>query len=202
MPPSSHTRGVDQRRSTRSGTQFSKSRHTRLICVAAIIVTATGPASVLHAESQQAHGSISLYAYLKPYVRATPDMLDIYLAPTAEACAESSQFIDIDWNADAGSHQIQIVVLFSNSLSAMQTTNGAVLPASSIEARIGYWSWRRFPEARPHTRTAGLLLATIELGQVGRQGSKHIPIYFRVCEAGFSLASRYHGIASIRTIIR
>jgi hypothetical protein len=172
------------------------------VCVAAIIVTATGPVSVPQAEAQQAHGSISLYAYLKPNVQARPDVLDVYLTPTAEACAESSQFIDIDWNADAGSHQIQIIASFSNSLSAMETTNGAVLPASSIEVRIGDWSWRRFPEARPHTRTAGLLLATIELGQVGRQGSKHIPIDFRVCEAGFSLDSRYHGIASIQTIIR
>jgi hypothetical protein len=202
MPPSSHTRGVNPRRSTRSGAQFSKSRHATLTCVAAIIVTATGPASVPHAEAQQTHASISLYAYLKPYVRATPDMIDIYLTPTAEACAESSQFIDIDWNADASSHQIQIVASFSNSLSAMQTTSGGVLPASSIEARIGDWSWRRFPEARPHNKTAGLLLATMELGQVGRQGSKHIPIDFRVCDAGFSLDSPYTGIASIRTIIR
>jgi hypothetical protein len=202
MNANSHTRDIDGRRSTRSGCQFPRSRHIKVICAAAVIVTATGPASVPHAESQQSHGAISLYAYLKPYVRVTPEELDIYLTPTAEACAESSESIDIDWNVDAGSQQIQVIASFLNSLSAIQTTNGAALPASSIEVRIGDWAWKRFPEPRPHTTSAGLLLATIEVRQAGPRGSKHMPIDFRMCEAGFSPDSRYHGVTSIRTIIR
>lgn len=174
----------------------------RVICAAAVVLTVTGLTSVPSAKSQQAHDSISLYAYLKSYVRTTPDVLDIYLPPTTEACTESSQFIDVDWNVDRGLQQIQIIASFVNSRSAIQTPNGAGLSASSMEARIGNWSWRRFPEPRSRTMTAGLLLGTIELGQAGRRGSKHMQIDFRLCETGPKHNLPYQGIASIRTILR
>lgn len=201
MKANSYRTGVDCQRLTRLMTLSPSSGAAAAIC-AALIMTAEALTLAPCAISEQAQSSISLHAYLRPYARVTPDTFSVSMTPSAGGCAASSQLIDLEWNADARSKQIQIIVSVSNASSAIEKGNGDSLPASFMEARIGNWPWRQFPEPRSHITTAGLLLATIEIEPAAGPSSRRVPIEFRVCDSNFPAGLSYRSNVSIRTILR
>jgi hypothetical protein len=142
-----------------------------------------------------------LRAYLKPTVRVRPEVIPLKIAGTSETCAETSEFVDLEWNSGSLVRQIQLIASFSNSAAALRTDQGEILPASEIEARINGGVWKRFPEARPHTTIAGLLLQTLEIADIGRRGTRHVAIEFRSC--GNSPPDfPYEGAVAIQAILR
>ena len=158
---------------------------------------------IAFASAQQAHQSIALTAYLKPSVRLSDESVAVNFRVTEASCSEVSLPLEIAWNLDRLTRQVQIIASFSNSISALSDAREQAIPASAVEARIGESPWKRFPETRFRVASSGLLLTTINISESEHQAYRRTQLQFRLCgQRGEFAPGEYHGRIDLRTTMR
>src|SRR5689334_816692 len=174
--------------------------HWATTILGALLVVAYQPKSF--AAPQGAHQALSIRAYLKPTVHLNQESLDFHLQVPNSECGEFSFPLDIAWNLERFSSELQLIGSFLHAGSGLVGPQGQLIPASALEARVGDSSWKSFPTRGDQLAGSGLLLTTIYLSDSGRQSRLHAQLQLRVCNSGEGFApGDYQGRVDLRTIV-
>lgn len=171
------------------------------LTITAAIAIVLGQATMV--SGQRASQSISLNAHLASVVRLSQDSIPLDFLLTQGYCGTMSLPLNIAWNVDQFSTQIQLIASFSHSNAALTSSGGYQIPASAITIQIAGSSWKTFPESRQGVASSGLLLTTINTEQSGRQASRHFQLQVHVCKPQSDPPDlEYSGRVDLRAIIR
>jgi hypothetical protein len=153
-------------------------------------------------EAQQAQQSVAVTAVLRPSIQLSEQSIALNFRVTDAVCDETSSSLDISWNVDRWTKQIQIIASFTDATSALSDFRGHLIPASTVEARFENSTWKAFPETRSGVESSSLLLDTINTLEFGRRAYRHTQLQFRVCGQRTQREGNLRGGVNLRAVMR
>jgi hypothetical protein len=153
-------------------------------------------------EAQQTQQSVALTAVLRPSIQLSEQSIALSFRVTDAVCEEMSSSLDISWNVDRWTKQIQIIASFTDATSALSETRGHAIPASTVEARFKNSTWKTFPETRSGVESSSLLLDTINTLEFGRRAYRHTQLQFRVCGQRTECEGNLRGWVTLRAVMQ
>ena len=156
-------------------------------------------------EPLRAQGAITVRAVLPATAKLDPPSAYFSAALGSEQSSDAtlSTTLELDWNIDRFTRRMQIVARFPNSRDALQDGSGHSITAAQLELSTDKQHWKPFPLCSVESLSSGVLVASEDLSEVGRQGKMLYQISLRLREGAENVyPARYYGALHFQLLLQ